>query len=122
MPTITVEPKLYERVEEAALERETSVGQILAQAIRRYLWEEDRHKISEESKVYRKNHAKLKKGYLGQFIAMHKGQVVDHDLDFHALRQPILQHFGRIPIMITKVEEQAERVFTRRGLLLKVES
>ena len=122
MPTITVEPKLYQRVEEAALEQEASVGEILTKAIRRYLWEEDRQKISEESKVYQRHHTKLKERYLGQFIAMHKGQVVDHDLDFHTLRQRILQHFGRIPIMITKVEEQAERVFTRRGFRLEVDS
>jgi hypothetical protein len=84
MPTVAVEAELYKRVKEAALEHETSVDAILAEAVRRYLWELNRRKISEESKIYRQRHAELKARYLDQYIAMHNGQVVDHDTDFQA--------------------------------------
>ena len=118
MPTIAVAPELYRRVEEVSLEHKASISEILTEAIRRYLWELDRRKISEESKTYRQRHAELKALYLGQYIAMHKGQVVDHDSDFQALRQRIRRRFGRTPVMITLVEDVAERPLVRHGFRL----
>lgn len=88
---------------------------MMAQALRRYLWELDRRKIAEENKFYRHQHPDLKERYLGQYIAMHKGQVIDHDMDFQALRQGIRQRFGRTAVMITLVEHTAEPALTRRG-------
>lgn len=120
MPAIAVEPELYRRVEEAALEHKASVGEILAEAIRRYLWELDRRKISEESRTYRQRHAELKAQYLGQYIAMHNGQVVDHDTDFRTLRQRVRQRFERTPVMMTLVEEVAERPLMRHGFHMEM--
>jgi hypothetical protein len=115
MPTVAIEPTLYQRVEQAALESQVSTGELFTQALRRYLWELDRRKIAEESKAYRRQHAELKEHHLGQYIAMHKGRVVDHDPDFQTLRQRVRQQFGRTAVMITLVEEAAEPELTRRG-------
>lgn len=115
MPTVAIEPTLYQRVEQAALESQVSTGEMFTQALRRYLWELDRRKIAEESKAYRRQHADLMERYLGQYIAMHKGQVVDHDPDLQTLRQRVRQQFGRTAVMITQVEEVAEPELTRRG-------
>jgi hypothetical protein len=120
MPTIAVAPELYQRVEEASLEHKASMGEILNEAIRRYLWELDRRKISEESKVYRQRHAEIKALYLDQYIAMHNGQVVDHDFDFQALHQRIRQQFGRTPVMITLVEDVAERLLVRHSFRMEM--
>ena len=122
MPTVAVEPKLYRRVEEAALEHKVSIGEILAKSVRLYLWELDRRKISGESAIYRQRHAELKERYLGQYIAMHNGQVVDHDPDFQTLRQRVRQRFGRKPVMITLVEDVAERPLVRHGFRLETTS
>ena len=122
MPTIAIEPALYQRVEQAAIDSQVSTGEIFTQAIRRYLWELDRRKITDESKAYRHQHAELKRRYLGQYIAMHLGQVVDHDVDFQALHQRLRQRFGRTAIMITLVEESAEPTLLRRGFRVEVES
>jgi len=120
MPTVAVELELYRRVEEAALEQEASVSEVLAEAVQRYLWELDRHKISEESKIYRQRHAELKAQYLDQYIAMHNGQVVDHDTDFQTLRQRIRQRFERTPVMITLVDDVAERPLVRHGFRMEI--
>ena len=120
MPTIAVAPELYRRVEEASLEHKASTGEILAEAIRRYLWELDRRKISKESNIYRQRHAELQAQYLGQYIAMRNGQVVDHDADFQALHQRIRQRFGRTPVMITLVEDVAERPLVRHGFRMEI--
>lgn len=101
MPNIAIEATLYQRIEEAAHEGQVSTGEVFSQALRRYLWELDRRKITEESKAYRRQHSELKRRYLDQYIAMHQGQVVDHDPEFHALRERVRQRFGRTAIMIT---------------------
>jgi hypothetical protein len=120
MPTIAVAPELYLRVEEASQEQKTNIGEILNEAIRRYLWELDRRKISEESKIYHQRHAEMKALYLGQYIAMHNGQVVDHDPDFQALHQRIRQQFGRTPVMITLVEDVAERLLVHHSFRMEM--
>jgi hypothetical protein len=109
-------------MEEAALEHKASIDEIITEAVRHYLWELDRRKISEESKIYRQRYAELKAQYLGQYIAMHNGQVVDHDADFLALRQRVHQRFGRTPVMITLVEDVAERTLVRHGFRLETAS
>ena len=119
MPTIVVEPALYSRVEETALEYQSDVGEVFARAARFYLWELDRRKISEESKIYRRRHAELQAQYLGQYIAMRDGQVVDHDDDFQVLHQRIRQRFGRTPVMITLVEEVVEWPLVRHGFRIE---
>ncbi len=119
MPTVVVDPELYERAEKASLEHQLSVDELLTKALRRYLWELDRRKISEESKIYRQRHPELKARYLGEYIAMRNGQVVDHDKDFQALYRRIRQRFGYTPVMITQVGETAEPSLTRTGLRME---
>jgi hypothetical protein len=122
MPTVAIESALYQRIEQAAAESQVSPGEMFAQALRRYLWELDRRKISDESKAYRRQHAELKGRYLEQYVAMHKGQVVDHDTDFQTLRRRVRQQFGRSAVMITLVEESAEPTLFRRGFRVEADS
>jgi hypothetical protein len=75
----------------------------------------DRRKIADETRAFRQQHAVLKGQYLGKYIAMHKGQVIDHDVDFQALFARVRAKHGRTAVMITLVEESAEPVLTRRG-------
>lgn len=119
MPTIVVEPELYKRFEEAAIEQKASVDKMLDEAVRYYLWELDRKKISEESKRYRQLHAELRAKHLGKYIAMLNGEVVDNDADFQVLHQRVRQRFGRKPVMITLVQEAAEPTLTRRGFVME---
>jgi hypothetical protein len=115
MPVVTVEYELYRRVEEAAQENKATVDEILAEAVRSYLWEQDRRKIEKESETYRRQYGQLKDHYLGHYIAMLEGQVVDHDPDFTVLRQRIRQQYGHTPVMIILVEDQSIHPLSRRG-------
>ena len=114
-PHLVIEQQLYSRVEQAAEEHKIGIDRILTDALRRYLWELDRRKISEESQAYQTRHAEMKTQYLGQYIAMHNSQVVDHDMDVTALCQRVRQRFGRKPVMVTLVEEVTDRPLIRRG-------
>jgi len=122
MSTLVVDPNLYERVEKVALEQNSNVNDILAEAIRYYLWELDRRKISEESKVYRQRHTELKAQYLGHYIAMYNGQVVDQDTDFQILYRRVRQRFQHTPVMMTLVEEVVDRPLARRGFRMRGDS
>jgi hypothetical protein len=82
--------------------------QIADEAIRRYLWELDRAKISAETAVYRRKHAEIAGQYLGEYIAIHNGEIVDHDLEFNTLRRRIRARFGRAAVMMTLVEKQSD--------------
>lgn len=119
MPKIDLEPELYKRVEEAAVVYDSTVGEILSQAIRRYVWELELRKISEETQIYHEKFGELKDQYLGQYIAMHEGQVIDHDTDLTVLRRRIHQQYGRMPVMITLVEEVAEIPLVRRDFRME---
>jgi len=114
--TITaIEPLLYQRAERVAHEQSATIGDILNSALQLYFWELDRRKITEESAMYRRQHAQLRSEYLGEYIAMHKGSVVDHDKDFIRLRQRIRQRFPGTTVMITLVTEENTPTLVRSG-------
>ena len=119
MTNISLAPELYRQVEAMAEARNLSADDILAEAVRGYLWRSQRAKISVETRIYRERHAELRPQYLGQYIAMDNGQVVDHDIDFNDLHKRIRDRFGRSPVMITKVEEEPERVLMRHGFRIE---
>ncbi len=119
MPTVTVNPRLYKQLEEAAHIQQSSLDDIADEAFRLYLWEQSRSKIAEESASYRLQHDALKTKYLGEYIAMREGQVVDHDPDFSILYGRIRQRFGQTPVMITRVEKEPETTLTRRGFRIE---
>lgn len=48
--------------------------------------------------------------YLGEFVAIHEGQIVDHDRDNVALAQRVYSRYGYIPIYIDKVKREREIV------------
>jgi len=115
MPTVTLDQNVYKRLKAVAKEQETTADALLEDAARQYLWEIERQKISEESAMYRQQFPELKKKYLGQYIAMHQGKVVDHDTDEDALWQRVRQRYGRTPVLVTRVGETPERTVTRLG-------
>jgi hypothetical protein len=119
MVTLAVEPELYQRLEHAASEYHLSTDQILSDALRQYLWSLNRQKISEETAFYRQQYPQLRPKYLGRYIAMRDGRVVDDDADFSSLRRRVREHFGSTPVMITLVSETAETTLTRTGFRLE---
>lgn len=119
MSPIVLEPEIYQQVERVASEQQTSIEQVVNQAARQYLWELKRRKISQESKIYQARHRELKEKYLGQYIAMRDGQVVDNDFEFEALLKRIREQYGDAPVLMTRVEDEALPTLTRRGFVLE---
>jgi hypothetical protein len=67
---------------------------------------EQHEKIARDQQAYEAQHAALFAQYKGQYIAMHQGKVIDHDLDRVALSRRIDKRYGQIAILITQVREE----------------
>lgn len=119
MPTMTIQSELYRRVKQTATAQAMTPEALLEEALQQYFWDMDRQKIKLEARTYRQHHAAIKEKFLGQYVALHQGQVVDHDEEFMALYGRVRQTFGPVAVMITQVEETADPVLVRRGFRLE---
>jgi len=89
--------------------------EVLTRAVTHYRHELGHRKIDVEVEAYRRKHPRLRAKYLGEYIAMHNGRVVDHDQDASALYRRIRKRFGQTPVLIRLVEEVPERVLVFRS-------
>ncbi len=64
----------------------------------------EQDKLARELTAYKAMHPTLVKDYLGQYVAIHNGELVDHDLEFSDLHQRIRQRFGRQTVLLHRVE------------------
>jgi hypothetical protein len=62
---------------------------------------------------FRVQHGELKAHYLGQFVGMYNGRILDHDPDGGNLYKRLRQEHGDLPILIVEVGETAEQEFQR---------
>ncbi len=78
-----------------------------------YITQFRREKIRRETKVFEQQYETLLAQYPNQYVAIHEGQVIDHDLNLRSLHLPIFDRLGHTPILlkqVTKVPKQ-ELVF-----------
>lgn len=115
MPTMTIEPALYQRMIQTASTQDVAPEDVLQEALQHYFWDLDRQKIRDEARQYRQKHAQIRETFLGQFVAIHEGEVVDHDAEFNLLYQRVREKFAPLPVMITQVQETADEVMIWRG-------
>ncbi len=102
------QPDLVSLLQQIAAEQNTTAEELLDAAISEFLDKASRQKIQAESAVFREMHAQLASKYPGEYVAVHDGQVVDHDPDVRTLHLRIRQRYGRLPILLRQVTEAAE--------------
>lgn len=115
MTTITLSPQLAAELEQIASEQAVKPEDILEDAVRTYVRGLEQKKIKAEAAAFRRLHPELVKQYLGLYVAVHNGNVVDHDEDFQALHQRIRRQFGRQPVLLRQVTAESERVLVMRS-------
>ena len=115
MTTIILSPQLTVALEQIASEQAVKPEQLLEDAVRTYLRGLEREKIKAEAEAFRQLHPELVKQYLGRYVALHQGKVVDHDENFQALHQRIRRRFGRQPVLLRRVTPEPERVLVIRS-------
>lgn len=82
--TITIPQTLYQRVRELASSRNLPLADVLETAVS--LAEAQPHDptttaLAQEETAYRAQHPTLLANYPGQYVAIHQGQLIDHDPD-----------------------------------------
>jgi hypothetical protein len=53
--------------------------------------------------------AELEAKYPGEFVALHQGQVVDHDSDVVHLEQRVAEKWGEVAVLIAPVSSEPRR-------------
>jgi hypothetical protein len=118
MSTITLDTDLVKQVERVAKHQETAVETLVHQAVTEYLERLRDEKLELEAKAFEKIHTNLLRQYSNQFVAMHDGQVIDHDADFEPLFLRIQKQFQDVPVLIRAV--RPEPILELRGPRLRL--
>ena len=103
------EPALVKRVEQLASETTSPAEQVLETAVRSYLDEVEREAISAETQAFWEMHEQLLRAYPGRHVALHQGQVVDHDEDPAVLEKRVREQLGMSPVLFAPVQPGPQR-------------
>lgn len=94
---------------EDAEQSDTSIDQLLNQAVEDFLLNKQRTKIDAEIAAFVKIHPQLWKTRPGQWVAIHNSHLVDADPDRVALYRRVRERYGRVSVLIREVTEEAEQ-------------
>src|SRR5437867_2195313 len=114
MDAIVLRPELQESLERDAELESRTVNDLVNDAVARYLRERQRAKIEREAAAYERMHPALTRDYLGQWVAVHDEQLIDHDADVSALYQRVRARHGRTSVLIRQVSERPDEDIRRR--------
>ena len=103
------QPALIERIQHVAEETDMDPTQVVEAAVQEYLDHLETKKIHEETEAYWSMHADLVDQYVDEYVAVHRGQVVDHDSDVVRLETRIAEQFGETPVLIAPVADTCRR-------------
>jgi len=107
--TISIPESVLNDLNEMVKLENVPIEQVLDRAVTHYRRELGRRKIDAEIAAYKHKYPRLRAKYMGNYIAMHKGRVVDHDRELEALNRRIRARFGRTPVLMRLVESVVER-------------
>ena len=113
METILLRDNLQKTLEQAALSPKRSTKSSTS-FVENYVRDKQRRKIDKEIAAFETMHVELKRKYLGEWVAIDQGQLVDHDADRVKLYKRVRAQFGRKSVLIRQVQEQAvEEIWIR---------
>lgn len=72
--------ELVERLQQVATEEDTSPEALLDRAVTEFLETVAVKKLQDETDAFEAAHPQLIEQYLGEYVAIHNGIVVDHDI------------------------------------------
>jgi hypothetical protein len=107
MEAIVLQPQLMEQVVLIASQESRKPDELVESAVRDYLRGLQRKKIEAEVHAYEAMHAELVKTHLGNYVALHRGRLVDFDEDFPSLHQRVRRRYGNEAVLIRRVEALA---------------
>ena len=115
MLTVTLKPDVAEQVRELAEGAQIQVDEIVDEALRSYLVQAQREKLAAETQAFEQQRTTLLTLYPGEYVAMHSGQVIDHDPDMRALHLRVFAKLAHTPVLLKRVSENPERELVIRS-------
>jgi predicted DNA-binding protein len=103
---IALQPDLAERVRRITRSKGATVEEFVKQAVREHLEQLEEQRLEAEIQAFERMHPQLVKQYLGQFVAVHEGQMVDTDVDFETLFLRLEKYLGDVPVLIRLVSAE----------------
>jgi hypothetical protein len=103
--TITLEPKLQNKLDQTAQRLGKSPEEIASEAIRTHLEELDTQALDHEERAYQQLYPELRKQYSQQYVAIYEGRLVDSDSNFEELFLRIQKNLGDQAVLIRQVND-----------------
>lgn len=119
--TITVSSKVYRRILEQAKQSHTNVSDLINGVVASAFVPDAsaetpaQEKMLQEVEAYKNMHTQLASQYANQFVAIHNGQMVDHDADKEALFLRIKKNFPNEIVLQRQVLENPDPVIHFRS-------
>lgn len=112
---VPMDAKLAESLQQVAAERGKPLEVVMNDLAQSYLREQRHAQLLAEMDRFRVNHRELVAEFNGEYIGLHNGEVLDHDVDGGLLHKRLRQKHGSLPILIVQVSESPEQEFTVRN-------
>ena len=115
MAVLQVSEELAGEIQSEARTRDLAVEELLRAAIQRERTLVARRKIEQEQEWWSSLPLSDRARFEGEFVAVHKQQVIDHGKDESALHNRIRAKYGKTPVLIMPAEGPREiRLFSPR--------
>ena len=108
MTTISLDPDLIRQIENLSGKDNAAAQTFVEEAVRAYILHRQREKIRVETEAFMAQLESLQSQYLGQYVAMNQGEVIDHDPDLRTLHLRVYERLGRIPVLLKQVTDGPE--------------
>jgi len=112
---VSLSDQSYRRLKRWAEKRDQDMGDAIAEFLAQNLPDADELNVppteadpdvAREKAAYLRLYPQLKTQYAGQYVAIHDGQLVDHDTDYGALFERIDDRFPDRFVWLTRVEDE----------------
>jgi hypothetical protein len=107
--TIGLDEKTSTELQQIARVRSVDPAVLAQDAIRSFLHAEARRVIQQEAAAFQRMHPQLLSTMPGEYVAVHQGQVVDHDHDQLALFLRVEAAYSGQPVLIRQVRPENEQ-------------
>jgi hypothetical protein len=113
--TITLKPDVAEQIVRLIWETQTSADVIVDKAVRAYLEQVRREKVRAETEAFERQRDSLLAAYKHEVVAIHEGEVIDHDPNLRTLPMRVFARLGHTPVLLKPVTPAPERELVFRS-------
>ena len=121
MMTVTIQEHTARQLTKVADEQATSPEELVEKAIRKLLRAEADRVLAREMDAFRAMHPLLLQQFPKEYVAIRRGELIDHDADQFALYLRVDEKYPDEVILIKQVNPSIEEIYTIRQLRLPYE-